>query len=227
MHVKRQSGSTATIRATHTIATWRNALFSVAVAQATSGDVGGARVTIRSFRNSVPYETEILADQAHIQIQRGQLAESLATAQQIPSPSHKAIAFLNIANEYAEAGDRLTAQAIAGQIHLTRENHRVLLPCELGPFDYREPRTWGIVYKAGSTFSRRLAAIQVASEVAAAAMTLSLALGEKHTVSYAILFKDFDCEVIQALARPCCRWRRSRGACLSGERGIQPESQID
>ena len=155
-----------------------------------------------TFRNSVPYETEDAGRSGRpvADPDAGSWQKHWPPHNKSPSPLTKPSQFLNIANEYAEAGDRLTAQAIAGQIHLTRENHRVLLPCELGPFDYREPRTWGIVYKAGSTFSRRLAAIQVASEVAAAAMTLSLALGEKHTVSYAILFKDFDCEVIQALA---------------------------
>ena len=121
-----------------------DALFSIAVAQATSGDVGGARATMSSFRNSVPYETEILADRVRIQIQRGQPAEALATAQQIPESSRKAIAFLNIAHEYAEAGDKTTARAVAGQIHLTRELDRVFPRHDLGPFDYREPRTWGI-----------------------------------------------------------------------------------
>ena len=76
------------------------ALFSVAVAQATSGDVGGARATVSSFRNSVPYETEILVDRLRIQIQHGQLAESLATAQQIPvlltKPSHSSISPMNM-----------------------------------------------------------------------------------------------------------------------------------
>jgi tetratricopeptide (TPR) repeat protein len=177
------------------------ALFSVAVAQATSGDVSGARATLRSFRNSDPYETEILVDRVRIEIQHGQVAESLATAQQIPRFSYKAIAFLNIANEHAEAGDKMTAQAVAGQIHLTREDHRVFLPCDQGPFDYRRPRTWGIEYEASSTNSSRHAAIQAASEVAAAAMTFSLTLGEEYAESYAIMFKDFDCEVTQALAR--------------------------
>ncbi len=177
------------------------ALFSVALAQARSGDVGGARATVIAFRYPVQYETEILVDRVRIQIQHGQLADSLATARQIPRPCYKAIAFLNIANEHAEAGDKMTAQAVAGQIQLTREDHRVFLPCDQGPFDYRRPRTWGIEYEASFTNSSRHAAIQAASEVAAAAMTLSLTLGEEYVESYAIMFKDFDCEVTQALAR--------------------------
>lgn len=177
------------------------ALFSIAVARATSGDVDGARATISSFRNSIPYETKTLADRVRVQIGRGQLAEALATAQQIPDSSQRAIAFLNIAHEYAEAGDKTTGQAVAGQIHLTRELDRVFLRHDLGPFDYRTPRTWGIVYEESFTISSGLAATQVASEVAAAAMTLSLTLGDKYAESYAIMFKDFDCEVIRALAR--------------------------
>jgi hypothetical protein len=178
-----------------------DSLFSVAVAQATSGNVGDARATVSTFRNSVWYETKMLADRARMQIGRGQLADSLATARQIPRPSYQAIAFLNIANEHAEAGDKMTAQAVAGQIQLTREDHRVFLPCDQGPFDYRRPRTWGIEYEASFTNSSRHAAIQAASEVAAAAMILSLTLGEEYVESYAIMFKDFDCEVTQALAR--------------------------
>ena len=51
-------------------------------------------------------------------------------------------------------------------------------------------------------------------------MTLSLSLGEKHTVSYAILFKDFDCEVIELLrahvvggdARETLAWAENVGS---------------
>jgi tetratricopeptide (TPR) repeat protein len=178
-----------------------DSLFSIAVAQATSGNVGDARATVSTFRNSVSYETKMLADRARMQIRRGQLAEALATAQQIPDSSQKAITVLHIAHKYAEAGDKTTAQVVVGQIHLTREDDRVSLPCDLGPFDFRRPRTWGVVYDASCTISSSHAAIQAASEVAAAAMTLSLSLGEEYAESYAIIFKDFNCEVIRALAR--------------------------
>ena len=122
----------------------------------------------------------------------------------------------------------MTAQAVAGQIHLTREDDRVFLPCDPGPFDYRTTTYMGDRHtKQSFTNSSRHAAIQAASEVAAAAMTLSLTLGEEYAESYAIMFKDFDCEVTQALARTHVRaWRHSRGACLGREHWIQPENQI-
>lgn len=176
------------------------ALYTIAVAQAKSGDIAAAVATARSIKHYVQYEMDALVEIASLQIRRGELKDSLATAKQIANPSKKATAYLNVAIAYAKAGDKKTAKTIAGRIRLTRQTFLG----SIGPveFDYSRPRTWGIVYQASFTLASRLAAIRRASELAAAAMTLSQTLGKQYPESYAIMFKDFRSEeIVRALAR--------------------------
>jgi tetratricopeptide (TPR) repeat protein len=178
------------------------AFYVIAVAQAKTGDIAAAVATARSIQYYVQYKTDVLVEVASLQMRRGELKESLVTAEQIANPSKKATAYLKVAIASAKAGDKKTARIIAGRIRLTHQHFLGSIdPME---FDYSKPRTWGIVYQASFNFTgaSRRAADRRASEVAAGAMTLSQTLDQQYRQSYAIMFNDFQTgAIVRALAR--------------------------
>ena len=115
-----------------------------------------------------------------------------------------ASAILKIAAAHAKAGDRKTAIDIASRIQLPRD--RSLL-AHFGidrQFDYRLPGTWGVCYEPAFTNASTSASEKDAAEVAAAAMILALALGQKPARPYEESFNDiviYTGEIMRSLAR--------------------------
>jgi tetratricopeptide (TPR) repeat protein len=180
------------------------ALCAIAVAQFNANDPEGAVRTALSVKYFVQYRDEALDNFVTCQIAERKLKAALATAQLIGNPSTKATAILKVATAHADSGDRETAAAVASRIELTEGSFPRPTPTEKEHFDYRVPRSWGVRYEDG--LAGTMLSIQIASrdaaKVAAAAMSLSQALGQRPDRSYAISFDEICTEeVTQALAR--------------------------
>jgi hypothetical protein len=179
------------------------ALYAVAVAQLKSNDADGAARTALMVKHYPQFGDDALCKILNHQITKRDLKAALASAGKFYNPSRKAAAILTVARAHAESGDRKTAAAIAARIELTEKSRLAgIVRKEL--FDYRLPRSWGVRYDDGDSFTMLShdMSCERAAEVAAAAMRLALALGEKPKESYAVLFNEINTnEVTQALAR--------------------------
>ncbi len=180
------------------------ALYAIAVAQVKANDVDGAVRTALSVEHFVQYRDDALHKVVDHQIAKRDLKTALATAEKVHTPSRKAAAILKVAAAHARSGDRKTAANVAARIELTQRDGDAHPGVKNRRFDYRLPRSWGVCYDAGLafTFGSYRMSVKRAEEVAAAAMGLSLALGQKPDQSYAILFNGINTvELTRALAR--------------------------
>jgi tetratricopeptide (TPR) repeat protein len=178
------------------------ALYAIAVAQLNANDAEGAIRTAMSVKQLFQYRDDALHEIVDDRIARLDLKAALASAEKVDNPSRKAAAILRVASAHAKSGDRKTAADIAARIELAPRDW--LLEVRKERFVYRDPRTWGVRYEdtGFSTNGSRRWSSQRAAEVAAAAMTLAQALGDKPSQSYAILFNQINTEEItRALAR--------------------------
>ena len=181
-----------------------DALGEIVVAQLRANDVQGAARTVVSDKYPAPYRDNARARIVDFQITKRDLKAALAAAEELDNQSRKAAAKLRIATAYARSGDRTAANEIAGRIELVFRDLLIFRDEPKRRFEFLEPRTWGELYNMGMGSSMRAhhVATERATEVAATAMTLALAMGHKHAKSYAVLFDGITAEeVIQALAR--------------------------
>jgi tetratricopeptide (TPR) repeat protein len=179
------------------------ALFAIAVAQLRANDAEGAVRTGLSIKDYLQYRDDALHAIVDHQIAKRDLKGALDSAQKPDNPSRKAAAILKVATAHARAGDRKSAADVAAQVELTPRS-TLLRRAGKELFDYRLARTWGVRYDDTDSFTNASHhwSSERAAEVAAAAMTLAQALGQKPDESYAILFNNINTkEVIQALAR--------------------------
>ncbi|MGE5326610.1 MAG: hypothetical protein ACM3NO_06195 [Deltaproteobacteria bacterium] len=200
------------------------ALFAAAAAMLKAGDVERALRTALSITYYLQYRDDALEEIVGFQIRKRNLAAALSASGKIEDSSTKASEILKIATEYAKSGDRRTAADVAARIDLTCAG-------PLSPdgrkhqFDYRSAPTWGICYEPGFTMMSMHNSRVQAARVAAAAMTLAHALGQKSSQPYETLFKDFDNEVVRALARAHARIGNTTAA-LEWARRIGSDDKI-
>jgi tetratricopeptide (TPR) repeat protein len=175
------------------------ALCAIALAQLKAKDVEGAVRTALSIKYYRQYSDDVFEQLVEREIAEGNLKTALTTAEKFDNPSKKATAILKVATAHAQSGNRKTAANVAARIKLTQED---MFPRGKEHFDYRTPSSWGVHYEIGFTSASRHGADKQAAEVAAAAMTLAQALGQRPEKPYDILFGDCNTEeVIQSLAR--------------------------
>lgn len=179
------------------------ALYAIAIAQLKGNDTDGAVRTAWSIKDYVQYREDALQMILDHQIVNRDLRTALAMAEKIDNPSRKATAILKVATAHATSGDQRKAKEVAVRIELTHAE-TLLSNRAKYRFDYRLPRTWGVCYDLGLgfTMSSYFASRRRAADVAAAAITLAIALGQKPAESYAVLFNEVNAEeVTRALAR--------------------------
>jgi hypothetical protein len=180
------------------------ALFAIAQTQLKANDIDGALRTALSVQYYLQYRDDALQEIVDYQIAGRDLKRALAIAEKMDNPSRKAAAMLKVATAHAKSGGRRRAAEVAARIELT-DRGGDLLPqiFQKQRFDYRLPRTWGVPYDEGFSFTigSYLISVKRAQEVAGAAMALAQALGQQPAQSYAILFDDIQGEITGALAR--------------------------
>jgi hypothetical protein len=177
------------------------AIADVATARAKNGDVPGAVATALSLESDSWGRTDALVAIIAIQVQRHDLRGAVLTTEKIGNQLERTIASLKIAAEFARTGDLNSAEITAGRIRLSSHLWDSDGPEKI--FDYQQPATWGRIYDQTQFFSLSSYSGQIkrAAKLAAAAMCLSQKLGKRYPVSYAILFTDFDAQVVRELAR--------------------------
>jgi tetratricopeptide (TPR) repeat protein len=184
------------------VASSERVLTAIVVAQLKAGEVKRAIRTALSIEFYPESRDEALDKVVDHFITTRNLKSALATTATMSNPSNRAAAMLKVATAQAMFGDRKAAAATAARIQLVS---RFDLPPILKQrkFDYRKPHTWGFGYDFGGVFSMgiHMRTNQLASEVAAAAMTLSQALKQKPAQSYAVSFQHTGKDVTRALAR--------------------------
>ena len=177
------------------------ALCAIAVAEAKAGRVADAVTLARSIEHYVQYKDDALSEIANVQVSHGDLKGATATAEQIPNPSKKALALLKIATAYVKRNDKETAKAIAAQIRVVARPFG-FAEARSHEFDYRRPETWGYLYEPSFTMTSHYWTVEVAGDLAAAAMTFTQSLGERPSEPYAEKFKEIPWPaVVQAIAR--------------------------
>jgi tetratricopeptide (TPR) repeat protein len=179
------------------------ALYAVALLQLKADDAEAAVRSAMSIQYFLQYRDDAIHKIVDHRIAKRDFKAALAAAEKAPNPSKKAVAILKVATVYANSGNHKAAAAVAGKIELTSANE--LVPIRGNErFNYRVPRSWGVRYDDSNFFtmlSHHMSS-QRAAEVAAAAMTLAQAFGEKPAESYAVLFNEINTEeIIRALAR--------------------------
>jgi len=205
-------------------------LLEIAAGQAKMNDVEGAVRTALSVKRYLQYRDDSLHMIVDHLIAKRDFKTALTTAQEVANPSRQAAAILKVATAHAKSGDRKTATQVAAQIELIQSDDLpVLLGKQKQKFDYRHPRTWGVRYDDHSFFTgaSHHFSTQRAAEVAAAAMELSLALGQQLDQSYAILFNEINTpEVVQVLARTHAASGNS-GEALAWAKKIGSSGKVD
>jgi tetratricopeptide (TPR) repeat protein len=197
---------------------YAEALSAVVPAMLKTGDIERAIRTTFSI-TSIQYRDEAAQTIVDYHLQKRNLPEAAAVAERIKNSSTKAAEMLRVATAHARLGDRRAAADVAARIELTgsllgrqETNQR---------FDYRSPATWGVCYEPAFTMASTFHSQRQAARVAAAAMRLAQALGQKPSQPYEISFKKFDAEAIRALARAqagsgnaddALRWARRIGS---------------
>jgi tetratricopeptide (TPR) repeat protein len=175
------------------------ALLAVAVGQFKATNVEAALETAKLIKSYPQYQDDAFQQMAELLMADRKLAAALEMSERITNPSKKAVTNLRIALAHAKSNDRKAATEIAARITLAGNGHSIFDSKE--PFDYRLPRRWGVRFEPSVTMASHLSSIRTAASVASAAMFLSLQLQLRPEEPYEILFKDFDADVIRALAR--------------------------
>lgn len=175
------------------------AVLAVAVGQFKAANVEAALETAKMIKFYPQYQDDAFQQMAELLMADRKLAAALEMSERITNPSQKAVTSLRIALAHAKTNDRKSATEIAAHITLAGNGHSVFDSKE--PFDYRLPRRWGARFEPSFTMASHNSSIRTAASVASAAMFVSLQLQLRPEEPYEILFKDFDAEVIRALAR--------------------------
>ncbi len=195
-------------------------LVDISIAQAKAGAFADAIATARSIEDHEGYTIgygDPLSAIAQIQLEKGDRQAALATASQIQNGSSQAIAKLRIAIAYARDGDKAPAKKVARGIRL--DSRHQLGRIAVIEFNYTKPDTWAYVYEPGFTMMSWQWADERAAEVGAAAMTLSLMLGEPPDVRYDVAFRDvLEQSIIRALARAHAANGNANGALTWADR---------
>jgi hypothetical protein len=191
------------------------AMTEIANAQKSVGQILGARAANdvdnakRPFRSaSATLQPLDESDKVGALIAKGDLQAALTTAESIRNPSAKATAILQVATAHVHAGDRRAATKVAGRIELGPSFVVVLGETSDERFDYRRPRTWGVLYDESPAFTMAASFIwrERAAKLAAAAMEFSQVIGLQPAQPNSILFNQNEENVTQALARAHAFW---------------------
>lgn len=184
----------------------------VAVTLPQNLNLNGTMQKALSVRTLYLSRDDVLHSTIDFQIAIGRFASALRSSTEIRDPSDKAVALLTLAAAVSSSGDAKSAAAIAEKVQI--EHEELNLPKnEPARFDFRHPRSWGVVYgNRTGTAARRHDARLHAAKVAAQSMSVALSLNWKPDESYAVLFNDFVPEVVCAVAREHARSGDARAA---------------
>jgi len=185
-------------------------LRSIALGQAQTGRLLQARHTTAAMpSSSASRDATLLAIIERI-LDRGDFQGAMEARKQMTGSVLRAAALLSVAARYAEAGNRTAAVGIAQRVKLSHPNSGVA-------FHYREPETWGVVYRLplDSGFGDSEAAMEDAATLAGAAMRLHQTLGAGFSHPPIDFFSNFPPVVLRSMAYS--QSLETAGATIAGD----------